>query len=294
MRKTIYTRYDKEAIGNLPVVSFEGRIIVVLTEAEAEKAVDYLLSCDILGMDTETRPAFKRGQSFQVSLLQVSTRDTCFLFRLNMIGLCPAVIRLLENTKVPMIGLSWHDDLRMLHKRGDFTPGLFYDIQEMVGEIGIKDLSLQKLYANLFSQKISKRQRLTNWEAPVLNDLQKRYASLDAWACIMLYEEIKRLKETQDYDLIIMPEPEQQQPLSEEERAARKAEKEARKAEARRAKREEERAEKAKNAPKKTAAKPSARKVAKTAKPVARKRKTTPKKIKTEEKINNGIQESLS
>lgn len=207
MKKTIYDKYDKKAIGDLPVVSFGGRVITILTEGEAERAVDYLLTADILGMDTETRPSFKRGQSFKVALLQVSTRDTCFLFRLNLIGLCPAVIRLLENTTVPMIGLSWHDDLRMLRRRGDFTPGYFIELQKMVGDIGIKDLSLQKLYANLFSQKISKRQRLTNWEMPVLNDQQKVYAATDAWACIMLYEEIVRLKTTGDYDLIVVPEP---------------------------------------------------------------------------------------
>lgn len=208
MKKTIYNKYNKNAISNLPIASFEGRVIVVLTEAEAEKAVDYLLTVDILGMDTETRPSFKRGQTFKVALLQVSTRDTCFLFRLNLIGLCPAVIRLLENTTVPMIGLSWHDDLRMLKKRGEFTPGHFIELQNMVGDVGIKDLSLQKIYANLFLKKISKRQRLTNWEMPVLNDQQKIYAATDAWACIMIYEEIMRLKTTGDYDLIVVPEPE--------------------------------------------------------------------------------------
>lgn len=208
MKKTIYNKYNKNAISNLPIASFEGRVIVVLTEAEAEKTVDYLLTVDILGMDTETRPSFKRGQTFKVALLQVSTRDTCFLFRLNLIGLCPAVIRLLENTTVPMIGLSWHDDLRMLKKRGEFTPGHFIELQNMVGDIGIKDLSLQKIYANLFLKKISKRQRLTNWEMPVLNDQQKIYAATDAWACIMIYEEIMRLKTTGDYDLIVVPEPE--------------------------------------------------------------------------------------
>lgn len=208
MKKTIYNKYNKNAISNLPIASFEGRVIVVLTEAEAEKAVDFLLTADILGMDTETRPSFKRGQTFKVALLQVSTRDTCFLFRLNLIGLCPAVIRLLENTTVPMIGLSWHDDLRMLKKRGEFTPGHFIELQNMVGDIGIKDLSLQKIYANLFLKKISKRQRLTNWEMPVLNDQQKIYAATDAWACIMIYEEIMRLKTTGGYDLIVVPEPE--------------------------------------------------------------------------------------
>lgn len=212
LMKTIYSRYDKTRISDLPVEEFKGRIFVVLTEAEAEKAVDYLLTAKILGVDSETRPSFQRGERNKVALLQVSTHDTCFLFRLNQTGLCPAVIRLLENTTVPMIGLSWHDDLRMLHGRGDFTPGLFIELQHMVGEIGIKDIGLQKVYANLFEMKLSKRQRLTNWEAPILTDAQKAYAALDAQACVRIYEEIIRLKETHDYELIVVPEPEPPQP----------------------------------------------------------------------------------
>ncbi len=207
MGKTIYNKFDKREVNNLPVANFEGRIIVIMTEQEAEKAVDYLLSSDILGVDTETRPSFKKGHTSKVALLQVSTRDTCFLFRLNMMGLCAPVKRLLENTTVPMVGISWHDDMLMLHKRGEFKAGRFIELQKMVGLIGIEDLSLQKIWANLFSQKISKRQRLTNWEADVLTDSQKRYAALDAWACIQIYEEIQRLYSTQDYEYVAVSEP---------------------------------------------------------------------------------------
>ena len=170
MRKTIYNKFDKRAITALPVLKFPGRIIVIMSEGETEKAVDYLLSSDILGVDTETRPSFHRGEMHKVALLQVSTRDTCFLFRLNHTGITPAIKRLLEDTTVKKIGLSWHDDLLMLRKREEFTPGLFIDLQDIVGSIGIEDRSLQKLYANVFGQKISKRQRLTNWEIDVLND----------------------------------------------------------------------------------------------------------------------------
>ena len=138
-----------------------------------------------------------------VSLLQVSTSDVCFLFRLNHIGITPAILRLLENKAVPMVGLSLHDDMLSLHKRVVFTPGFFIDLQDLVGELGIEDLSLQKLYANLFHQKISKMQRLTNWDSDVLNDKQKAYAALDAWACINLYKEILRLKQSGDYELVI-------------------------------------------------------------------------------------------
>ena len=206
MFKTIYNKYDKAQISSLPVAQFPGRIIVILTPGETEKAVRYLLSQPILGFDTETRPSFKRGHQHKVSLLQVSTPDTCFLFRLNHTGLTPALINLLEDRTVNKIGLSWHDDVNSLNKIGEFKTGSFIDIQDLVRELGIEDLSLQKLYANLFNQKISKRQQLSNWEADILSDKQKMYAATDAWACIMIYEEIIRLKESGDYELIIKEE----------------------------------------------------------------------------------------
>jgi len=202
MKKLIYNKFDKTIISSLPRAVFEGSIHVVISRSQAEKAVDFLLTQPILGVDTETRPSFSRGRVYYVSLLQVSTHTTCFLFRLNMTGMTPAIIRLLEDTHIPKIGLSWHDDLNGLRKLHDFKPGNFIDIQDHVREIGIEDLGLQKLYANLFGQCISKSQQLTNWERDVLNDKQKLYAATDAWACIMLYEELMRLKHTGDYELI--------------------------------------------------------------------------------------------
>ena len=201
MKKTIYNKFDKATINALPLVEYPYKINVILNEYEAERAVDYLLTCDILGVDTETKPAFRRGQNLKVALLQVATREQCFLFRLNHLGLPQSIIRLLSNRMVPMVGLSWHDDIMSLHRRAEFTPGWFIDIQDIIGNIGIEDKSLQKLYANLFGEKISKRQRLTNWEADVLSDKQKEYAAIDAWACINLYDEIMRLMATGDYEL---------------------------------------------------------------------------------------------
>ena len=205
--KIIYSKYDNKKIPSLPRVLFPGRIIVILTPDEAEKAVDYLLKADILGFDTETKPVFKRGRQNKVALLQVSTEDTCFLFRLNRIGLCPAIIRLLETTDVRKIGLSWHDDIASLHKRGGFSPKGFFELQDHMKELGIEDMSLAKLYANLFGERISKREQLSNWDNDVLTDKQKGYAATDAWACIRLYKEYLRLKETNDYELVVVPEP---------------------------------------------------------------------------------------
>jgi len=215
MSRIIYNKYDKALISSLPVAQFPGRIIVILTPGETEKAVRYLLSQPILGFDTETRPSFKRGQQHKVALLQVSTIDTCFLFRLNHTGLTPALKRLLEDETVDKIGLSWHDDLNSLHKLGDFNVGRFIDIQNLVKQIGIEDLSLQRLYANLFGQKISKRQQLSNWEADILSDKQKMYAATDAWACIKIYNEILSIKESGNYQLIIQSDDEHKTGLPE-------------------------------------------------------------------------------
>ena len=176
--------------------------MVVLTETEAEKAVDYLLSADILGIDSETRPVFCKGKHHKVALLQVSTHDVCFLFRLNLIGMPPCIIRLLEDTTVTKVGLSLHDDFMMLHKRTDFTTGKFIDLQNIVQEFGIEDLSLQKLYANLFHERITKREQLSNWEASILSDKQKLYAATDAWACIQIYERLRALRSANNYETI--------------------------------------------------------------------------------------------
>lgn len=200
--KTIFKKYDKHEISQLPRVVFEGTIKVIDTPDAVEGAVDFLLAQDVLGVDTETRPSFKRGVQYEVCLLQVSTDDVCYLFRLNKVGMHPAILKLLTDKKVPKIGLSWHDDLHQLHRRAEFEPGLFIEIQDMSKEFGIDDLSLQKLYANLFHQKISKNQRLSNWEGSELRDAQKLYAATDAWACIQLYREFLRLKETHDYEII--------------------------------------------------------------------------------------------
>ena len=200
--KIIYSKYDKTAIPSLPREVFDGRIIVVLTAAEAGRAVDFLLKQSILGIDTETRPSFRRGQMHRVSLLQIATREVCFLFRLNLIGFTPELKLLMEDASVPKIGLSLRDDVTMLKRLADFTPGNFIDLQDHVREIGVEDMSLQKLYANFFGKRISKREQLTNWEADVLNDKQKVYAATDAWSCIMLYDELQRLEETGDYELV--------------------------------------------------------------------------------------------
>lgn len=205
--RVIQDKYDKKKIQTLPCVHFEGRIIVIFTERDADKAVEYLMKQKVLGFDTETRPTFQKGKMHQVALLQVSTHDTCFLFRLNEIGLTDSLIRLLEDTTITKVGLSLQDDMRGLNQRRSFKPGTFVELQKEVKDIGIEDNSLQKIYANLFGGKIAKGQQLSNWEADILSEAQQKYAATDAWACIQIHEEVARMKRDRDFVLEQTPAP---------------------------------------------------------------------------------------
>ena len=116
--KQIRNTITKAEIAQMPKVFFEGRIFVVYTEEDAEKAVSYLKTQTIVGVDTETRPSFKRGLTHKVALLQIATSDTCFLFRLNRIGMPESLQEFLAGN-VLKIGLSLKDDFMMLRRRQD-------------------------------------------------------------------------------------------------------------------------------------------------------------------------------
>lgn len=189
--QTYPTSISKEAISELPLEFFPGSIVVVDSPASLQKAMSYLSLQHIVGIDTETKPVFSKGKKNKVALLQVSTDDVCFLFRLNFIGFPDEINAFFGNPSIKKIGLSLKDDFLMLRARncGLLTEG-FIDLQDFVKYFGIEDSSLQKIYALLFSKKISKSQRLSNWEAHELSTGQQNYAALDAFACLKIYTKL--------------------------------------------------------------------------------------------------------
>ncbi len=178
----------KEQINALPVISFGGQIVVIDTMSRVNAAIATLRKYPLAGFDTETRPSFRKGVLHKMALMQISTHDICFLFRLNKIGLPLKLKEYLEDGTCHKVGLSLHDDWNVLHRQHDVHPQGFTDVQDLVGRYHIGDNSLQKIYAILFGQKISKSQQLSNWEADVLTEAQQHYAATDAWACINIYE----------------------------------------------------------------------------------------------------------
>lgn len=201
--RQIKSTITKAEVAQMPKVQFSGRIFVIYTETDAEKAVEYLKNQHIVGVDTETRPSFRKGVTHKVALLQIATSDTCFLFRLNRIGM-PAFLQDFLMSDVLKIGLSLKDDFMVLRRRRDMhaEEGNWIELQDYVKCFGIEDRSLQKIFANLFEQKISKAQRLSNWEAETLTESQINYAATDAWACVEIYNCLAEMEQTGDYEVI--------------------------------------------------------------------------------------------
>ena len=197
--RRLFVKTEKDFVTNLPRFVFNGEIKVIQRIEDVTQAVEQLSSSEILGIDTETRPSFRKGTIHKVALLQVANEDLCCLFQLSCFGFAPDLIHLLSNKEIKKVGLSLKDDFFMLSKRHKFDPQNCVDLQDYAKEMGIKDMSLQKLFANVFHQRISKSAQLSNWEAPIYTQSQKLYAATDAYACLKLYKELKRLKETHDY-----------------------------------------------------------------------------------------------
>lgn len=177
----------KETLAGMPLVTYAGDIKVISTAEDASAALAEIMTHPRVGFDTETKPSFRKGRMNEVALMQVSTEQCAYLFRLNLIGIDP-VKAFLESPDVVKVGLSLKDDFQMLHRRGEFEPQGFVELQELVKHYHIADASLQKIYGILFNARISKAQRLSNWEAPTLTHGQQVYASIDAWACLRIYD----------------------------------------------------------------------------------------------------------
>ncbi len=181
---------DKQTLAALPCEQFSGRIELVQTPEAAIKAMRFLMDQPMVGFDTETRPNFRKTDNHKVSLLQLSTPSICFLIRLNRVGIMPEIKEFLETPNVIKVGLSTKDDFHQLNQLEVIQPQGFVELQSIVKDYGIGEASLTKVYALLFGKRISKGQRLTNWEAVELTEAQQRYAALDAYACLKIYQRL--------------------------------------------------------------------------------------------------------
>jgi len=154
------------------------------------EAVAWLRTQTVVGVDTEARPSFTRDKHYPTALVQIAGHERCYLFRLTHVGMPQELADFFSDPSVCKVGLAFRDDINGLRRRRNFEPANCIDVQSLVGRYGILDLGLQKIFAICFGKKISKTQQLTNWENSHLTPEQARYASTDAWATLLIYEDL--------------------------------------------------------------------------------------------------------
>ena len=181
---------SNDEVTALEAVQFTGEICVVNTPQSLAEACQHLAKQSIIGFDTETRPSFTAGVTNKVALLQLYGGGKCFLIRLNRVQMSKQLTNILHNPKIAKIGAAVHNDIVGLNKLRHFTAGGFIDLQDIVGQYGIEDKSLRKISGIVLGKKVSKAQRLSNWEAKVLTPQQQIYAATDAWVCVEIYQKL--------------------------------------------------------------------------------------------------------
>ncbi len=200
-------------IVKLEYASFPGKVTVIEEDGPAfEEAVEYLSQCQLLGFDTETRPCFSPVQPrSEVSLLQLSSGNRAFLFRLKNLKLKHRLRKILSNPDILKVGAAVRDDIRGLQRLGQFEPAGFVDLQQIIWQWGVRDKSVKKMAAIILGVRISKTQQLSNWEAANLSESQIKYAATDAWVCETMY---LKLLESEKHPL---PPEEQSKPAGEKD-----------------------------------------------------------------------------
>lgn len=196
MTEEFKNKMTKDEVKELDQLRYEGPIHCINSDEDLLRFLPQLKSHKILGFDTETKPNFVKGEANQnkVSLLQLASEDHAYLIRLQNITLKKEIFKVLGNKRVKKIGLAINDDLKSLRKLQDFTPQNFIDLQGYSDKYGIIDNSLRNITGIVLNKRLSKAQRLSNWENEVLQEGQKIYAATDAWVCIKIYNVLKKIK----------------------------------------------------------------------------------------------------
>ncbi|MEQ9405586.1 MAG: 3'-5' exonuclease [Cyclobacteriaceae bacterium] len=179
-------------IRRLPLLAFEGEINIVDSEDRYEEAIDALQGVEILGFDTEKKPTFRKGDYNPTAMVQLSSMEDAWLFRLNKIGYPRDLFEIMADEEIIKLGISIDDDIKELEKLREFQPAGFIDLNSIARDIGIRHIGVKKLSAIFLEHRISKGQQTSNWEIETLTPGQQRYAATDAWICLKIYDEIQR------------------------------------------------------------------------------------------------------
>ena len=181
-------------MGALPIRRYEGPVHVVAAQPDLVHAMQDILQESVLGFDTETRPAFRPGESYLPSIAQFATARAVYLLQVQQQELFGAIREILSSETIIKVGVSVTDDVRNLKKVLDFDERSVMDLGQVARRHGLEQTGVRNLAGIFLDTRIPKGAKTTNWAAHRLTPQQIAYAATDAWACRELYLRFKELE----------------------------------------------------------------------------------------------------
>lgn len=188
------TSISREDMSDLPIRRYEGSVHVVAGQPDLRHAMDDILQASVVGFDTETRPAFRPGESYLPSLVQFATASAVYLLQVQQHDFAGAIREILGSETIVKAGVSVGDDLRSLKRLFEFDERSVLDLGKVAQRHGLKQTGVRNLAGMLLGMRIPKGAKTTNWAARRLTPQQITYAATDAWVCRELYLRFAELK----------------------------------------------------------------------------------------------------
>lgn len=186
-------------INSLPIIRFKGEIIMINTPELADGHLPDLCQHPTIGFDTESRPSFKKGISYPISIIQLATQDTVYLLQIEKIKLPDTLIDLFSSRHITKVGIGTKNDLEKLQAIRPFFQNNFLDLSKIASRKGIIQVGARALTARYLGHRLTKNAQRSNWSNHQLSEKQKLYAATDAWICLQIYPLL--IADSSDYHL---------------------------------------------------------------------------------------------
>ena len=185
---------SREEMSELPIRRYEGSVRVVTGHPDLQQAMEDLCQETVVGFDTETRPAFRPGESYLPSLVQFATAGAVYLLQVQQHDFSAAMREILSSERIIKVGVSVADDMRNLKQLFEFDERSVVDLGKVAKRHGLRQTGVRNLAGMFLGTRIPKGAKTTNWAARRLTPQQITYAATDAWACRELYLRFMQLK----------------------------------------------------------------------------------------------------
>lgn len=184
----------KAEINEKPLLEYTGPYSLIRSDEDLQAILPALEAETLLGFDTETRPAFRKGESYLPSLLQLGGERHVWMFQLQKIQDLAPLFAVLANSAILKAGVAIARDVQELQDLHAFEPAGFADVGKMAEKRKFRNTGLRPLAALLLNGRISKGAQVSNWASDHLSDKQEIYAATDAWISRQLYLALQEVK----------------------------------------------------------------------------------------------------